>query len=208
MVRCSHVRDNGIVCKKSAGADKLFCHIHHDMHISDSERDEMSDRESDESDVEEPDVEEFGTDAETEQDTNAEAVMSLIQELGKIKLENEKLKSDLVKVNDKNNTLSQAVDVLLEEKKAFNAYNGKHRHYTEKGLRQRALIEHYHHKKSDPVIMDQITAFYNKSGISKFNQHGVKICIDEIFDKASVEEKEYWTQVAKKYFESKMVFPR
>jgi hypothetical protein len=169
-----------------------------------SEREEKVEVGGEESDGEESE----GSDAEVEDPVQENAILSLIQELGKIKIENAKLKSDLVKVSDKNNTLSQAVDVLLEEKKAFDVYHGKHRHYTEKGLRQRALIEHYHHKKSDPVILDQITSFYNKSGISKFNQHGVKICIDEIFDKASIEEKEYWTDVAKKYFESKMILPR
>jgi hypothetical protein len=200
MPRCNYIRRTGAKCKKNCISNSDFCNIH--TTVEDQEIDvEM--------------VVHVDNDYENENDVindddgdgdKVDEVSALMFQLSAMNISMATMLNENAALKDKNKTLSQAVDILLEEKK--NMQPTKTRAYTVKGLYQRAQLEHYYHRRSDPDILAQVDQFYKNGGMPNYNKHGIKICIDGIFDKYSDEDKQYWLNVSQKYFADRNVAPK
>ena len=206
MPRCTFIRSTGAKCKKNCISNSDFCNIHTTREI-DVEMVGNDDATvvTDVTNV--TDVNDYDNDVIDDGEENkVDEISALMFQLSAMNISMATMLNENAALKDKNKTLSQAVDILLEEKK--NMQPTKTRTYTVKGLYQRAQLEHYYHRRSDPDILAQVDQFYKNGGMPNYNKHGIKICIDGIFDKYSDEDKQYWLNVSQKYFADRNVAPK
>lgn len=227
MPRCNYIRSTGAKCKKNCILNSEFCNIHTNIEESDIEV-EMEGNEivvanafvatattvaanattSANAFVATTSANAFVTDdvIDDGEENKVEEISALMFQLRSMNISMTNMINENAALKDKNRTLSQAVDILLEEKK--NMEPKKCRTYTVKGLYQRAQLEHYYHKRNDADILAQVDLFYKHGGMPNYNKHGIKICIDGIFDKYKDEDKQYWLNVSQKYFADRKVMPK